>query len=122
MVDLFPEMSKLHPLKIEMQESHSQQAHALVALRIGVVLSGGQAAGGHNVITGLFDALKTLHPENRLFGFLNGPGGIIKNQYIELTLECISSYRNQGGFDLIGSGRTKIETATDFEATEKTAR
>lgn len=79
-------------------------------LRVGVVLSGGQAAGGHNVITGLFDALKRLHPQSRLFGFLGGPGGIVSGSYQELELDGIKPYRNQGGFDLIGSGRTKIET------------
>jgi pyrophosphate--fructose-6-phosphate 1-phosphotransferase len=88
-------------------------------LRVGVVLSGGQASGGHNVITGLFDALKRLNPESRLFGFLNGPAGIIKNQQIELTSELLNSYRNQGGFDLIGSGRTKLEAQSDLEAAEK---
>ncbi|KAG6559742.1 Pyrophosphate--fructose 6-phosphate 1-phosphotransferase [Candidatus Rhabdochlamydia oedothoracis] len=79
-------------------------------LRVGVVFSGGQAAGGHNVITGLLDALILLTPESRLFGFLEGPEGIIKGKYKELTKELVQSYRNQGGFDLIGSGRTKIET------------
>ncbi|MGL4539696.1 MAG: diphosphate--fructose-6-phosphate 1-phosphotransferase [Candidatus Rhabdochlamydia sp.] len=80
-------------------------------LRVGVVFSGGQAAGGHNVITGLLDALILLHPESRLFGFLEGPSGIITGKYKELTKELVQSYRNQGGFDLIGSGRTKLETA-----------
>lgn len=80
-------------------------------VRVGVVFSGGQAAGGHNVITGLLDALILLHPESRLFGFLEGPSGIITGKYKELTKELVQSYRNQGGFDLIGSGRTKLETA-----------
>lgn len=79
-------------------------------LRVGVVFSGGQAAGGHNVITGLLDALILLNPESRLFGFLEGPSGIITGKYKELTKELVQSYRNQGGFDLIGSGRTKLET------------
>ena len=79
-------------------------------LRVGVVLSGGQAAGGHNVITGLFDALKTLNGESKLFGFLNGPGGIVDGKSIELETEKVAEFRNMGGFDLIGSGRTKIET------------
>lgn len=86
--------------------------------RVGVVLSGGQAPGGHNVIAGLFDALKKLNPNSRLFGFLNGPGGIIKNKSIEITADLLVPYRNQGGFDLIGSGRTKIETPEQFEAAE----
>ena len=78
-------------------------------LRVGVVFSGGQAAGGHNIITGLLDALILLNPESRLFGFLEGPEGIITSKYKELTKELVQSYRNQGGFDLIGSGRTKLE-------------
>lgn len=85
-------------------------------MRIGVLLSGGQAAGGHNVITGLFDALKKLHPQSRLFGFLGGPEGIVNSSYEELEIDTIKSYRNQGGFDLIGSGRTKIETAEQLAA------
>jgi len=79
-------------------------------LRVGVVLSGGQAAGGHNVITGLYDAISSMHHESKLFGFLGGPSGIISGKFKELTKEMLASYRNQGGFDLIGSGRTKIET------------
>lgn len=90
--------------------------------RIGVVLSGGQAAGGHNVITGLFDALKTLNAASTLIGFLDGPKGIVEGKYIELTEELLSLYRNQGGFDLIGSGRTKIETEEQFIAAENTCR
>lgn len=83
-------------------------------LKIGVVLSGGPAPGGHNVITGLYDSLKKMNANSRLFGFLNGPGGIVNNQHIELEHNIISQYRNQGGFDLIGSGRTKIETPEQF--------
>jgi len=85
------------------------------SLSLGVVFSGGQAAGGHNVITGIFDAIKALHPESRLFGFLNGPKGIIQGKYVELSQEKLEPFRNQGGFDLIGSGRDKIETPTQFE-------
>ncbi len=85
-------------------------------LTVGVVLSGGQAAGGHNVISGLYDALIELNPESKLIGFLNGPGGIVRNKTLEITKELLSSYRNQGGFDLIGSGRTKIETNEQFRA------
>lgn len=83
-------------------------------LRVGVVFSGGQAAGGHNVITGLFDALKTFHPESHLLGFLGGPSGIIEGSYRDLAEDELAEYRNQGGFDLIGSGRTKIETEEQF--------
>lgn len=90
-------------------------------LKVGVVLSGGQAAGGHNVISGLFDALKALCPQSRLWGFLGGPSGIVENKTMEITQEIIAPYRNQGGFDLIGSGRTKIETEEQLDASLKTA-
>ncbi len=89
-------------------------------LRIGVVFSGGQAAGGHNVIAALYDALLQIHPSSALIGFLDGPSGIIKNQSMPLTAEAIAPYRNQGGFDLIGSGRAKIETPQQFQASLQT--
>lgn len=89
------------------------------SFRIGVVFSGGQASGGHNVVTGLFDALKKLNPASRLFGFLGGPRGIIENQYQELTVDLLANYRNTGGFDLLGSGRTKIETNDQLDASLK---
>ena len=85
------------------------------AKNVGVILSGGQAPGGHNVIAGLFDALKTANKENKLFGFLGGPSGIVDGKYIELTDEIIDQYRNTGGFDIIGSGRTKLETEDQFK-------
>lgn len=85
------------------------------AKNIGVILSGGQAPGGHNVIAGLYDALKQANPENKLYGFLGGPSGIIEGKYIELTEEIINDYRNTGGFDIIGSGRTKLETEEQFK-------
>jgi len=88
-------------------------------LRVGVVLSGGQAPGGHNVIAGLFDALKAANPESRLFGFLKGPGGCIKGRYRELTDDIIDRYRNTGGFDMIMSGRDKIEKPEDLAACER---
>lgn len=84
-------------------------------LKVGVVLSGGQAAGGHNVIVGIFDALKSLHKDSELFGFLGGPSGIVENKYKKLEKELLDLYRNTGGFDLIGSGRTKIETEEQLE-------
>lgn len=90
-------------------------------MKIGVVFSGGQAAGGHNVIAGIFDALKALNSKSTLIGFLNGPSGIIDCKYIEITEKLLSGYRNQGGFDLIGSGRTKIETEEQFKASKETA-
>jgi pyrophosphate--fructose-6-phosphate 1-phosphotransferase len=89
-------------------------------LKVGIVLSGGQAPGGQNVITGLLDALQKLNPASQLIGFLDGPSGIINNKFIELTEEKVAPYRNQGGFDIIGSGRTKIETHEQFEAAGQT--
>ena len=86
-----------------------------VRMNVGVILSGGQAPGGHNVITGLFDTVKKLNPENRLFGFLMGPGGLVDHKYIEITKEFVDEYRNTGGFDMIGSGRTKLEKVDQFE-------
>ena len=84
-------------------------------LNVGVILSGGQAPGGHNVIAGLFDGLKKLNPSNKLFGFLGGPIGLVDHQYLELTAEIIDEYRNTGGFDIIGSGRTKLEETAQFD-------
>ena len=81
---------------------------------VGVILSGGQAPGGHNVIAGLYDALKTANKENKLIGFLGGPSGIVDGKYLELTDEIMDKYRNTGGFDIIGSGRTKLETEEQF--------
>lgn len=89
-------------------------------LKLGVVFSGGQAPGGHNVIAGLYDALKNLHTNSQLFGFLGGPKGIVQNLQMELTDQKIQPYRNQGGFDLIGSGRDKIESKEDLDASQKT--
>ena len=84
-------------------------------MNVGIILSGGQAPGGHNVITGLFDQIKKLNPENRLFGFILGPGGLVDHNYMELTADIIDEYRNTGGFDMIGSGRTKLEKVDQFE-------
>ena len=85
------------------------------AVNVGVILSGGQAPGGHNVISGLFDELKKLNPNNRLYGFLMGPGGLVDHNYIEITADFVQQYRNTGGFDMIGSGRTKLEQVEQFE-------
>lgn len=82
---------------------------------VGVILSGGQAPGGHNVICGLFDGLKILNPNNKLYGFLGGPSGLVNHEYIELTKEIVDEYRNTGGFDIIGSGRTKLEEDAQYE-------
>lgn len=84
-------------------------------MNVGVILSGGQAPGGHNVICGMFDALKRLNPESKLYGFLGGPSGLIEGKYAELTKEVIDEYRNTGGFDIIGSGRTKLEETWQFD-------
>lgn len=84
-------------------------------MNVGVILSGGQAPGGHNVISGLFDGLKKLNPSNKLYGFLGGPSGLVDHKYIELTAAIIDEYRNTGGFDIIGSGRTKLEEESQFD-------
>ena len=81
---------------------------------VGVILSGGQAPGGHNVISGLYDALKALSPENVLIGFKGGPSGLLDNDFVIFDDEYINAYRNTGGFDIIGSGRTKLETQEQF--------
>ena len=81
---------------------------------VGVILSGGQAPGGHNVICGLYDALKATNPDNELFGFKNGPSGLIDDDYLVFDDKYIDEYRNTGGFDIIGSGRTKLETQEQF--------
>ncbi len=85
-------------------------------INVGVILSGGQAPGGHNVICGLFDGIKKIHRDSRLFGFLMGPGGLVDHKYVELTASIIDEYRNTGGFDIIGSGRTKLETKEQFDS------
>ena len=84
-------------------------------VNVGVILSGGQAPGGHNVISGIFDGIKKINPESKLFGFLGGPGGLVDHKYVELTAEIIDEYRNTGGFDIIGSGRTKLEEEAQFD-------
>ena len=94
-------------------------AEACEKRNVGVILSGGQAPGGHNVIAGLYDALKQSNPESKLYGFLGGPSGIIEGKYIEFTDEIIDAYRNTGGFDIIGSGRTKLETEEQFQSSLK---
>ena len=91
-------------------------------LKVGVILSGGQAPGGHNVIAGLYDGLKKGNPGSTLYGFLDGPGGLVENKTKVLTGEIIGEYRNTGGFDIIGSGRTKIETPQQFASSLETAK
>lgn len=89
---------------------------------VGVILSGGQAPGGHNVISGLYDALKAASRDNVLIGFKGGPSGLVNDEYVEFDDAFIDAYRNTGGFDIIGSGRTKIETEEQFKAAEATAK
>ena len=86
---------------------------------VGVILSGGQAPGGHNVICGLYDALKATSKENVLYGFKNGPIGLLEDNYVEFDDAYIDAYRNTGGFDIIGSGRTKLETEEQFAVAAK---
>lgn len=93
----------------------SSDSKSLEQRNVGVILSGGQAPGGHNVIAGLYDALKQANPSNKLYGFLGGPSGIIEGEYVEFDDKFIDAYRNTGGFDIIGSGRTKLETEEQFE-------
>ena len=85
------------------------------AMNVGVILSGGQAPGGHNVISGIFDGIKSLNKDSKLYGFILGPGGLVDHNYMELTSDIIDEYRNTGGFDIIGSGRTKLEKEDQFE-------
>nr|WP_314439845.1 diphosphate--fructose-6-phosphate 1-phosphotransferase [uncultured Porphyromonas sp.] len=108
---LFPNTYGLPKLVFET----SSEAAAAQPLNAGVILSGGQAPGGHNVIAGIFDGIKKIHPDSRLYGFLMGPDGLVKHNYIELTNEIIDEYRNTGGFDIIGSGRTKLEEKEQFD-------
>ena len=89
---------------------------------VGVILSGGQAPGGHNVICGLYDALKATSKDNVLYGFKNGPIGILNDDYVVFDDEFINEYRNTGGFDIIGSGRTKLETEEQFEVAAEVCR
>ncbi len=108
---LFPNTYGLPELKFEKNTNPVPGA----ALNVGVILSGGQAPGGHNVISGLFDGIKKIHKDSRLYGFLMGPGGFVDHKYVELTSAIIDEYRNTGGFDIIGSGRTKLETKEQFD-------
>lgn len=112
------EVAKLFPHTYGMPtisfESTSDTTAYPVA-NVGVILSGGQAPGGHNVISGIFDGLKKLNPSNKLYGFLGGPGGLVDHKYVELTDAVIDEYRNTGGFDIIGSGRTKLEEEWQYD-------
>ena len=116
-VDNQEEIKKLFPNTYGMPliEFEKSDVANTAKMNVGVILSGGQAPGGHNVITGLFDTIKKLNPENRLFGFILGPGGLVEHNYLEITADYIDVYRNTGGFDMIGSGRTKLEKVEQFE-------
>ncbi len=107
---LFPNTYGMPLLKFEEGE-----AKEYAPMNVGVILSGGQAPGGHNVISGLFDGVKKMNPANKLYGFILGPGGLVDHNYKELTADIIDEYRNTGGFDIIGSGRTKLEKEDQFE-------
>ncbi|MBQ6086214.1 MAG: diphosphate--fructose-6-phosphate 1-phosphotransferase [Bacteroidaceae bacterium] len=89
---------------------------AMEPFNVGIILSGGQAPGGHNVISGLYDGVKNINPQCKLYGFLMGPGGLVDHKYVEFNDEFINEYRNTGGFDIIGSGRTKLEKEAQFES------
>ncbi|MDE6152025.1 MAG: diphosphate--fructose-6-phosphate 1-phosphotransferase [Prevotella sp.] len=108
---LFPNTYGMPYLRFEPVEGEMKTQQ----MNVGVILSGGQAPGGHNVISGLFDGIKKMNPENKLYGFLLGPGGLVDHNYMELTPEIIDEYRNTGGFDIIGSGRTKLEKKEQFD-------
>ena len=90
--------------------------------RIGVVFSGGPAPGGHNVIAGIYDAAKAANPDSTVYGFLLGPDGVIENEAIELTGEIVDAYRNLGGFGMIRTGRTKIDTQSKMELSRRTCK
>ncbi len=107
---LFPNTYGMPVVEFESSDEENGQV-----MNVGGILSGGQAPGGHNVITGLFDTIKKLNPENRLYGFILGPGGLVDHKYIEITKDFVDGYRNTGGFDMIGSGRTKLEKEDQFE-------
>ena len=109
--ELFPQTYGLPELRFEKNTAPTPGR----PVNVGVILSGGQAPGGHNVISGLFDGIKKIHRDSRLFGFIMGPGGLVDHKYIELTSSIIDEYRNTGGFDIIGSGRTKLETKEQFD-------
>ena len=108
--ELFPNTYGMPLIKFEEGEVRKDRP----AINVAVILSGGQAPGGHNVISGIYDGIKKIHPDSRLYGFLGGPEGLIEHKYIELTGEFIDKYRNTGGFDIIGSGRTKLEEEWQF--------
>ncbi|MDD7437822.1 MAG: diphosphate--fructose-6-phosphate 1-phosphotransferase [Bacteroidales bacterium] len=117
-VDNQEEIKKLFPNTYGLPVIRFEESDAPVAsepLNVGVILSGGQAPGGHNVIAGIFDGIKNIHKDSRLYGFLMGPAGLINHKYMEITPELMDEYRNTGGFDIIGSGRDKLENKDQFD-------
>lgn len=110
--ELFP---NTYGLPVVTFENDANATASKEAINVGVILSGGQAPGGHNVISGLFDGIKNINADSKLYGFLMGPGGFVDHEYIELTSAIIDDYRNTGGFDIIGSGRTKLETVEQYD-------
>jgi diphosphate-dependent phosphofructokinase len=109
--ELFPNTYGMPSIRFEATEDKAWNK----SINAGVILSGGQAPGGHNVIAGLFDGLKKLNSQNKLYGFILGPGGLVDHKYMEITSGIIDEYRNTGGFDIIGSGRTKLEKKEQFD-------
>ncbi len=107
---LFPTTSNMPVLSFEKADAKAD----MKPINVGVILSGGQAPGGHNVIAGLYDGLKSLNPDSKLYGFKGGPGGLVDNDYVEIDDAFMNAYRNTGGFDMIGSGRTKLELVDQF--------
>ncbi len=116
--ELFPNTYGMKEISFRKGKSHASKSKQIV----GVILSGGQAPGGHNVISGLYDALKSADKNNVLLGFKKGPSGLIEDDYIEFTGEIINEYRNTGGFDIIGSGRTKLEKEDQFRIVSEVAK
>jgi diphosphate-dependent phosphofructokinase len=109
--ELFPNTYGMPLVTFEKGEKEDSKS----PVNVGVILSGGQSPGGHNVISGIFDGIKKINSESKLYGFLGGPGGLVDHKYVELTAEIIDEYRNTGGFDIIGSGRTKLEEVWQFD-------
>ena len=107
---LFPTTSNMPVLSFEKADAKAD----MKPINVGVILSGGQAPGGHNVIAGLYDGIKSLNPDSKLYGFKGGPGGLVDNDYVEIDDAFMNAYRNTGGFDMIGSGRTKLELVDQF--------
>ena len=107
---LFPSTSNMPDLKFSAGGAAEGKP-----VNVAVILSGGQAPGGHNVIAGIYDGIKSLNKASRMFGFKGGPSGLVDNDYVEITDEFMDAYRNTGGFDMIGSGRTKLEQVEQFD-------